>query len=620
MLERLQKIIARAGIASRRHAEQLIVSGQVRVNGQVVTELGSKADPEHDKIEAAGKPVEPNDQRRVYIALNKPPEVVATMADPEGRKTLRNLLKGLPERVYPVGRLDYDASGLLFLTNDGDLAAEMLQDWSNLEQQYQVKIKGRLSTDDLARLGHNANAEFRTIRQPDASRGHAENFWYEVSLQDSKKDILRRVLFAEKHPVEKLKRIALGPLTLEGLPPGRYRLLDDGEVAILRVAIKTKPKPRPAYTPPKEDSEESASPRPAQFQSDRNDSRRRFENRNRPVVRRHSPQGKHGPRPSRPPETANFEDRESAPRDNFRSNRGAGKPFPRQNFSQDEGDSPELATPSGQPFSPNRPWDAPRPPRADGPDKGSERPPNKFGRDNRGKENRFSAGGENRGQGRPPKRFSGPDDRPPREGNWRSSSRPSGPPRGDSRGPSSPSGPPRRDNAERPPRPGGPPRFGGDKRFGSDRPQGGKPRFGNSRGPSRSDGPPRRDNAGRPPRPGGPPRFGGGKRFGSDRPQGGKPRFGRSSGPDSRGDSPRRPSGPGGPPRFNRDNRSGPSRSGPKRFGGGENRSGGGKRFGGASRPGGAGRPSGGSRGGNFKKPFRPNRPTGDRPPREDES
>jgi 23S rRNA pseudouridine2605 synthase len=612
MLERLQKIIARAGIASRRHAEQLIVSGQVRVNGQVVTELGSKADPEHDKIEAAGKAVEPNDQRRVYIALNKPPEVVATMADPEGRKTLRNLLKGLPERVYPVGRLDYDASGLLFLTNDGDLAAEMLQDWSNLEQQYHVKIKGRLDTGDLARLGQNANAEFRTIRQPDASRGHAENFWYEVSLQDSKKDILRRVLFAEKHPVEKLKRIALGPLTLEGLPQGRYRLLDDGEVAILRVALKTKPKPRPAYTLPKEDQEESTSERPAQFQNNRFNRPPRFADRNRPAPpRRHSPQGKHGPRPSRPPEPENFGDRESAPRQNFGASRGNGKPYPRKNFGQNEidDDSPEQSTPSGQPFSPNRPWDAPRPPRADVPDKWTKRPPNKFGRDNPGKENRFNAGGETRGQGRPPKRFSGPNDRPPREGNWRSSSRPSGPPRGDSRGSS---------------RPGGPPRFDRDKRFSSDRPQGDRPRFGNSRGPSRPDGPPRRDNSGRPPRPGGPPRFGGGKRFGSDRPQGDKPRYGRSSGPDSRGDNPRRASGPGGPPRFGRDNR-----SGPKRFGGGENRSGGGNRFGGANRSGGAGRPAGTNRpggagnynrGGNFKKPFRPNRPTGDRPPREDES
>src|ERR1700737_2876499 len=178
MLERLQKIIARAGIASRRHAEQLIVSGQVRVNGQVITELGSKADVKEDRIEAVGKLVEAN-ERRVYIVLNKPPEVVSTLADPEGRKTLRNCLKGLPERVYPVGRLDYAASGLVFLTNDGELASEMLKGWANLPQAYHVKIKGRLTLEDLDRLGKQAGARMRTVGQPDATRGHVANFWYE---------------------------------------------------------------------------------------------------------------------------------------------------------------------------------------------------------------------------------------------------------------------------------------------------------------------------------------------------------------------------------------------------------------------------------------------------------
>jgi len=246
MQERLQKIIARAGIASRRHAEQLILSGQVRVNGQVVKELGTKADAEKDRIEAAGRAVEAQ-ERRVYILLNKPPEVVATMADPEGRKTLRNCLRGLPERVYPVGRLDYGASGLVFLTNDGDLAAEMLKDWGNLPQMYHVKVKGMLTLADLERLGNETGARMKTVRQPDATRGRAANFWYEVTFsrapgkratRDSKKDALRRVMFAEKHPVEKLRRIALGPLTLEGLPPGRYRLLKEAEVDELRRAMK----------------------------------------------------------------------------------------------------------------------------------------------------------------------------------------------------------------------------------------------------------------------------------------------------------------------------------------------------------------------------------------------
>jgi 23S rRNA pseudouridine2605 synthase len=240
MQERLQKIIAHAGIASRRHAEQLILSGQVRVNGRVVTELGTKADPTTDRIEAAGKLIT-EEERHVYIVLHKPPEVVATLADPEGRKTLRNFLRSLPQRVYPVGRLDYTASGLVFLTNDGDLAAQMLKNWSSLAQLYHVKVKGRLSSEDLERIGKEAAARIRTVRQPDAARGHAANFWYEVDVRDSKRDNLRRVLFAEQHPVEKLRRIGLGPLSLEGIPQGRYRLLKESEVSVLQRALRNGP-------------------------------------------------------------------------------------------------------------------------------------------------------------------------------------------------------------------------------------------------------------------------------------------------------------------------------------------------------------------------------------------
>ena len=339
MLERLQKIIARAGIASRRHAEQLIFSGQVRVNGQVITELGSKADAQQDRIEAAGRLVEPNNERRVYIALNKPPEVVSTLADPEGRKTLKNCLRGLPERVYPVGRLDYNASGLVFLTNDGDLAAEMLKDWPNLQQVYHVKIKGRLLMGDLERLGRNSASTIRTVRQPDASRGHAENFWYEVTLQDSRKDILRRVLFAEKHPVEKLKRIALGPLTLEGLPQGRYRLLIEKEVDELRRALKIKPKPRAPFVPRRNRLAERtapvihAQPPPP---ANRYFEKRRPENKNYAAAANRTGHRKHGPRPSRPPSTPDREgypnqespaDTPPSARPKWAQNRGPGRPF-----------------------------------------------------------------------------------------------------------------------------------------------------------------------------------------------------------------------------------------------------------------------------------------------------
>jgi 23S rRNA pseudouridine2605 synthase len=418
MLERLQKIIARAGIASRRHAEQLILSGQVRVNGQVITELGSKADAKEDRIEAAGKLVEAN-ERRVYIILNKPPEVVSTMADPEGRKTLRNCLKGLPERVYPVGRLDYDASGLVFLTNDGDLAAEMLKDWANLQQHYHVKIKGRLMMGDLERLGRNAAATIRTVRQPDATRGHAENFWYEVALQDSKKDILRRVLFAEKHPVEKLKRIGLGPLTLEGLPQGRYRLLIDKEVDELRRALKAIPKPRVSYIPPKESVTENdatvihAVPQPP---ANKYFEKRRPENKYRPAAANRPVHRKHGPRPSRPPAT---QDREGYPNQESASDRPPTDRRPK--WGQNQGSRtqenrseqrPSHRSGSGRPSTPGRPtkWNQNRPSQHTGSrteGSGLHRPSNP-GRPTKWNQNRPSQHTGSRTEGSGPHRPSSP--------------------------------------------------------------------------------------------------------------------------------------------------------------------------------------------------------------------
>jgi 23S rRNA pseudouridine2605 synthase len=242
MQERLQKIIARAGIASRRHAEQLIVSGQVKVNGKIIRELGSKADTKADKIEVSGKKIAA-ESRKVYLLLNKPPEIVSSLADPEGRKTLRNLLRGFPERVYPVGNLEYSDSGVVFLTNDGDFAAQMLKRWDNIEQIYHVKVKGMLTRDDLARLSKEIGANLQTLRQPDATRGHTANYWYEVRMRSSRKDELRQVLFKERHPVEKVKRVALGQLTVEGIPRGRYRLLSQKEVDAFQSELKSgKPK------------------------------------------------------------------------------------------------------------------------------------------------------------------------------------------------------------------------------------------------------------------------------------------------------------------------------------------------------------------------------------------
>ena len=236
MRERLQKIIARAGIASRRHAEQLILSGQVRVNGRVVTELGSKADPGRDRIEAAGRPVR-SAEPKTYFMFHKPPQVVSTLTDPEGRRTLRHFLSGVRQRVFPVGRLDYAASGLVLLTNDGELASRILKAAGRLPQTYWIKVKGRLGEQERRRTEREARARVRPLKQPHAAGSQAANPWYEATLSAARRDALRRTLFELGHPVEKMKRVRLANLGLADLPEGRYRSLDEEEVSRLRQAV-----------------------------------------------------------------------------------------------------------------------------------------------------------------------------------------------------------------------------------------------------------------------------------------------------------------------------------------------------------------------------------------------
>jgi 23S rRNA pseudouridine2605 synthase len=253
MLERLQKIISRSGIASRRHAEDLIRSGQVRVNGVVVTELGAKADPEHDRVEAAGRVAQVS-ETRVYLLMNKPPEVVSTMADPEGRRTLRNFLVGVSDRVFPVGRLDYAAAGAVFLTNDGELANRMLKASPSLPQTYWIKVKGRLGEKELKSLAHALRGKIFPLRAPHAAGKNPANPWYEVQFSGVRRDLLRRNLLAMNHPVEKMKRMKLASLDSDTVPEGHYRQLTAPEVAKLARAIEralTEHKPVPAAAKPR---------------------------------------------------------------------------------------------------------------------------------------------------------------------------------------------------------------------------------------------------------------------------------------------------------------------------------------------------------------------------------
>ena len=228
MEERIQKIISRAGVASRRRAEQLMLSGQVTVNGRVVMELGTKADASRDHIKVAGKLLHGAEEHH-YLVLNKPPEVVATLSDPEGRKSLADLLRGAPARVYPVGRLAYHESGMLFLTNDGDLANRLLRS-RGVKQTYLVKLKGSVGGEQLRALEAAVRARISPVRG-------GENAWYEVSFAGASGNPLRDTMAAKGHLVEKMKRMKIGNLELGGLPPGKFRELTGAEVAGLEKVL-----------------------------------------------------------------------------------------------------------------------------------------------------------------------------------------------------------------------------------------------------------------------------------------------------------------------------------------------------------------------------------------------
>lgn len=242
-LERLQKIIATAGIASRRKAEELIVSGQVTVNGSVVTELGSKADGEADHIKVSGKLLRAPGRKR-YLAMYKPVNCVTTLSDPEGRQTVMDLLRGVRERVYPVGRLDYHSEGLLLLTNDGDLANKLTARQSHVPKTYLVKVTGTLSHEQEEQFRHGFVIEGRKTAPAGLQMVRAaENPWYEVRLFEGRKHQIRLMFKHLGVLVEKLKRVRIGGLTLGSLKPGEFRDLTPEEVARLNRPEK---KPRRA--------------------------------------------------------------------------------------------------------------------------------------------------------------------------------------------------------------------------------------------------------------------------------------------------------------------------------------------------------------------------------------
>lgn len=235
-MERLQKILSQAGVASRRASEQLMLDGRVSVNGSVVRELGTKADPTRDDIRVDGRRVR-LPERHLYILLNKPRGYVTTRSDPQRRPTVIDLLHEVHEYVYPVGRLDFDSEGLLILTNDGDLAARLTHPRHGIARVYDARVLGVPDAHDLDRLGKGVTIDGRRTEPADV-RAMAPG-QLRVTIREGRNRQVRKMCEAIGHPVTQLTRIAIGPIRDPRLRPGQWRELSEDEVARLRTAAAT---------------------------------------------------------------------------------------------------------------------------------------------------------------------------------------------------------------------------------------------------------------------------------------------------------------------------------------------------------------------------------------------
>ena len=236
-MERLQKILSRAGVASRRAAERLIADGRVSVNGVTVREMGSKADLSADDIRVDGRRLKQAERLR-YILLNKPAGFVTTRSDPQRRRTVLDLLQGVREYVYPVGRLDYDTEGLLLLTNDGDLAAKLTHPRHGVERTYEARVTGMPDAEALERLRRGIPLDGRRTLPADVTLVHRvrhdRNGVLRITIREGRNRQVRRMCEAVGYPVDTLRRVQIGPLGDKRLKPGEWRDLRDDEVQALK--------------------------------------------------------------------------------------------------------------------------------------------------------------------------------------------------------------------------------------------------------------------------------------------------------------------------------------------------------------------------------------------------
>jgi len=236
MLVRLHKILADSGITSRRKAEDLIRDGRVTINNTVITVAGSKADPGKDIIKVDNKLI-PKNPAKIYLLLNKPPGCVTTLSDPENRPTVADYITGISERLYPVGRLDYDTEGLLVLTNDGEISQLLQHPSNNISRTYLVKVKGfpeEAALKKLSKVFYQDKHKADKIKLK-LHRRVSQNTWYELTIWEGRNRQIKRMFEAIEHPVLRIMRIGLGPLKLDtNLLPGKYRHLGKQEVRILK--------------------------------------------------------------------------------------------------------------------------------------------------------------------------------------------------------------------------------------------------------------------------------------------------------------------------------------------------------------------------------------------------
>ncbi|HMK49246.1 MAG TPA: pseudouridine synthase [Thermodesulfovibrionales bacterium] len=237
MEKRLQKILSEMGIASRRESEELILEGRIKVNGKIA-EIGMKADPQRDHIKVDGKLLTKREPK-TYLLFNKPRNVVTTLKDPEGRPTVKDFLKDMKYRVYPVGRLDFDSEGLLLLTNDGDFANAIMHPSKKIAKTYEVKVKGVPEQQVLEKLKRGIRLE-DGMTSPAKIKGPKtteNNSWLEVTIYEGRKRQLRRMFDQVGHSVLKLKRIRIGGIQIGDLAPGRYRHLTPDELNRIKQAF-----------------------------------------------------------------------------------------------------------------------------------------------------------------------------------------------------------------------------------------------------------------------------------------------------------------------------------------------------------------------------------------------